>query len=507
MKKYRVIEGLTGILEIKDEKNNVNIYRPDCDLDKAQELLYEFYELKTINGNKVKDSFQYNGVNWFPTSVSMLYWQYFYQVVKYKSLLKSLLKGDADYIIKKPGKFRNLIVLFKSVKEKKSFLPLWLFLRHLYHFFIQLRNKYLIKKNGDILFFRYGIDDFRTQELFDKIKKSNEILQIAHVPINNLYKNFFKSNIYILCSDRPNNFFKIELLNKNNDIFNTAIQYVNNIINTNITNYFSHKNLFDKLNYKIFFGIDDTNIVYPILYAAKDVGIKSLGFQHGVYAKRHVPFFMNHINKYQWYDKILLWGEYWKKVACRNTTLFPSDYYYIASNKHYYDYQKVTSKDHNKSILIPYEFLTDTIMVGNYIKIFLKKGYDVFFKIRSDEKIYSQLSAYYIDDLIDKVKLVKEINPKIMSKIDIIAGTQTTLLYDLLPYNKPIWILDTPFRLLHDMVEDGLARLITMKDLINLEKIYMSDKNSYKNIQRSYFSGNLPIEKALSDYLQTGKIN
>ena len=45
----------------------------------------------------------------------------------------------------------------------------------------------------------------------------------------------------------------------------------------------------------------------------------------------------------------------------------------------------------------------------------------------------------------------------------------TTLLYDLLPYGKHSWVLDTEFTLLDDMVEDGLARKIGMDDLETIE--------------------------------------
>ena len=40
MKKYSVKEGITSVLELIDEAGNVEIFQPDCDLDKAQALLY-----------------------------------------------------------------------------------------------------------------------------------------------------------------------------------------------------------------------------------------------------------------------------------------------------------------------------------------------------------------------------------------------------------------------------------------------------------------------------------
>lgn len=52
-----------------------------------------------------------------------------------------------------------------------------------------------------------------------------------------------------------------------------------------------------------------------------------------------------------------------------------------------------------------------------------------------------------------------------ISKIDIVAGTMTTLVYKLLPAGKIIWYLDTPYRHLQDLVQEGLAHLIRLKDI------------------------------------------
>jgi hypothetical protein len=67
------------------------------------------------------------------------------------------------------------------------------------------------------------------------------------------------------------------------------------------------------------------------------------------------------------------------------------------------------------------------------------------------------------------IRKIKNITPAAMSNIDIVAGTMTTLLYDLLPYGKPIWIFETPFKLQQDMVDNGLARLISYDDLDNID--------------------------------------
>ena len=179
---------------------------------------------------------------------------------------------------------------------------------------------------------------------------------------------------------------------------------------------------FRHFDYKLFFGLDDANIVYPLIYAAQDVGIKTLGFQHGVYARRHEAYVMQGIKKYRWYDNVLVWGEYWKSNVLKNSRLYSSTYHIVSSNKHDYDYKYLPKKGKNKVILIPYEFLSDSIKVGEYIKKFIEAGFKILFKPRLDESPQSQLKAYYLDEFEEKVEIVNDLTPETMAEIDVIAG-------------------------------------------------------------------------------------
>lgn len=506
MKKLWVKEGSTGVLELDDGKGNRHVYQPDCNLDKTIELIYELFELRTIDGLKVKDSFQIDGIDWFPSAVSLLYWQYYYQVVKYMPLIDDYLCGNVVFCKRGSGRFINTIKLIDPPSNviRDKFRSQC---RRLYNFALMLRNRWVPHKKGDVLFFRYGVHDFRTNQLLENMQKRLNILQVAGVPIKELPRYIFKPNVYILCSYLPSERLNILLSGGASKLHVAALRYVNHIINANIASYNSHAKLFKKMNYRLFFGLDDTNIVYPLIYAAQDAGIKSLGYQHGVYAKRHIPFFMKNIERYQWYDNVLLWGKYWKEVACRNTDIFSSEYYFLASNKHSYDYRQINKKINTKSVLVPYEFLADTITVGKYIKKFIERGFVVYFKPRVDESVNEQLDSYYLDEYVEKLKIVYDITPDIMSDIGIVAGTQTTLLYDLLPYNKPVWILDTPFHLLYDMVEDNLARLVTMENMDDIDDIYELDIKKGCNINAADISGVKPVEEAILEYLQTGTVS
>ncbi|MDA9244089.1 hypothetical protein N9O98_01345 [Amylibacter sp.] len=503
MKRYSVKEGTTGVLELMDDAGNVEIYRPDCDVDKAQSLLHQFYNCPTSSGMNVKDAFIREDIDWFPTTISMLCWQYFYQVVKYRPLLEKYLRGQVEFKSISPGKFYNLVQIILESEDKNKGKDIFQkVIRKIYTSIIQLRNIFIPNKKGDLLFFRYGLDDFRTEELLEQLESKYKVLQVTSVSYKKLISNFFNRSVYFIPFFRLARNNNVLLRNDHKDrVFNIAISFVETIVNTNRHNYKVHLVNFKRFDYKLFFGLDDANTVYPLIYVAQDLGIKTLGFQHGVYSKRHIAYVMPGIEKYRWFDNMLVWGEYWKSTVLKNSSLYSDNYHIISSNKHNYDYRYLPKKGKNKVILIPFEFLSDSIKIGEYIKNFIKAGFKIMFKPRPDGSLQSQLDPYFLDEFREKIDILDSITPETMAEIDVIAGTQTTLLFDLLPYKKPVWILDTPFRLLYDMIDDGFARLITGDDMSRIQEIFAEDVGKENDVNSAYFSGEIPAVRSVANYL------
>ena len=261
--------------------------------------------------------------------------------------------------------------------------------------------------------------------------------------------------------------------------------------------------IFKHLNYKLFLGLDDANVIYPLIYSSKEVGIRTVGIQHGLYARRHEAYILNSIDHYDWYENVIVWGKYWQDVVEKNSKVFSSNFHLIGSNKHTYKVSDVNNfnKGCNKSILIPYEFLADTIKVGVYMKSLIDNGFEIYFKLRIDRSVNVQIEAYELNNYVNKIHIVHDITPLIMKKIDIVAGSMTTLLFDLLPYKKPTWVFDTSFRLLYDMVEEGMARLITEDDMKNINNIFFYDIKKVSNIDLEYVSGETSITSIVKDML------
>ena len=155
-------------------------------------------------------------------------------------------------------------------------------------------------------------------------------------------------------------------------------------------------------------------------------------------------------------------------------------------------------------MLIPYEFLadTDTTAVGRSMTRLIELGYSVWFRPRVDDDPGAQLRAYRMPpDAKEKVRMAPgPLDEKFLSEIDIVAGTMTTLIYEMIPANKVIWYLDTPYRHLEDLVDEGLAHRIHLDDLRPPGQMSLSFLTPTR-IPPDYLFGKDSLETALREHL------
>ena len=132
------------------------------------------------------------------------------------------------------------------------------------------------------------------------------------------------------------------------------------------------------------------------------------------------------------------------------------------------------------------------------MKKFIDLGYKICFKSRPDENIEDQIEAYCLpQEYIDSIIIVEEITNDLMDKIDIIAGSMTSLVSQLLPYNKIIWVLETEYRFLENLVEEGYAHKICYEDIDKLdEKMFMK-----KEVDYNYHYSSELLTETLSKYV------
>lgn len=491
MKRYKAREGNTGILFLTDADGKEERYIPDYDLDKARELLLELQEFKDADGKCLKDNYWAEGFNWYPAMVSYLYWHVFFQYVKYKPLLHDLLDNKIECWHENKVNFRNITTFIKKGIVKSSFKT------RLFFFLVEVNNWIVIRKyQADLMFFRFSLDDFRSKEIGKTLEELGvQYLQVLPPDrIASLIRNIFKVKpYYFFGGSYSNNIFRksynLDQYDKYKQVlFGKAIKYVEMSASAYIREYKKHLRLLRGTSFKTFYGLDDCNgYIFPILYACRQNGIRTVAHQHGAYVKRHAGYIMEGITKeqYRWFDKVIVWGEYWKDHLLKISKVYSPEIIVIGSNKLSWKYENNNNDDTKpQNILIPYEFLTNTYKVGLYIQKFIDMGFNVFFKPRSDERLEDQLEAYCLPkEYLQKIKILHTLDSKVMKGIDIIAGTMTTLIYELLPFQKIVWILDTEYKHLEDLIEDGFAHKVKYDDLHSLDARFftktLADKNFF----------------------------
>ena len=231
IKVYDVVEGDSGILYLTDQFGEKDIFQPDCDLDKARKMLYEFYHLETNKGKLVKNSFLINGRNWFPNTVSQLYWQFFFPMVKFKKLSDRYIAGEISFsnissISDKASVFSKLISFIDNQKDKKSKS----FAKNLYIKIINLRNLLIVRKKGDIILYKYSIDDFRLKDLVEDLSKDLNILTISWVSKKNFLKYIFNRDVFFFSYPIPLYENNISLIDNSSIYFDGALSLVESTI-------------------------------------------------------------------------------------------------------------------------------------------------------------------------------------------------------------------------------------------------------------------------------------
>ena len=476
---FRVREGNTGILQLGTGPESRR-FIPNCDEDAARSLLLEFQELQNSGGVPLKSNYRAEGFNWYPTTVSFLYWYVFLPFVKYEPLVREWAGGKARFHWDGGGSFRTLIELLADEKPKR---PLKM---RLHYLLMKWSNRVVLRRSpADLLFFRFARKDFRTVE----IRKALDTLGVRYldvVPAPSI-RELLSS---LLRGGRDYCFTQPPAMNRGNrfghsypldhldplkrKLFAAAIRAVETSITSCLVEYHDHERALRRCKASTFYGLDDVNgYVFPILYACRTRGMRTIGHQHGAYVKRHAAYRMEGIEagEFVWFDHVIVWGEYWREKMRRDSTAYPPDFFIVGSNKFSsFPSSGETRHRHPKTVLIPYEFLANTAKIGKYMQKLLDLGYRVAFKPRPDDDLDEQLEAYCLPaSYRERLTIMPKLDEAALAEIDIVAGTMTTLLYELLPCNKVIWVLDTEFHHLDDLVEEHFAVRVRLADLDKLD--------------------------------------
>lgn len=516
----QVEEGPTGILRLTRSDGSPETYLPNCDMDAAIELLTEFQELKDVaTSSSLKDNYHCEGFDWYPAMVSQLFWYVFLPWVKYAPLATDAIQGRKTFVFEGLGNFRGLML---TLNLASGGLPRRSWKLSLFEWLWKLNNELLVRrKKGDVVFFRFAAKDFRSKDILEALDNLG-INYIPAVPSHGIWTAaanilrrgpdyFFAQPPPVWHGNRFGHSYDLTGFSVEKSVlFSAAVALVERTLTSCVADMRLHRRWLRQLGARVFYGFDDVNTyIFPLLYAARSLGLFTLGHQHGAYIKRHAGYTMPGLpdRSFVWFDRVLVWGAYWRDKMIRDARVHPPEIWVRGSNKLKHTYTPSRGQSSGaapSSILIPYEFLADTGTIGKFIQRFVESGYTVWFRPRPDEPVNTQLDAYLLpEETRGKLRLAQgPLNDELLSKIDIVAGTMTTLVYELLPAGKIIWYLDTPYRHLQDLVDEGLAHRIQLEEIQAPGQMPLDLTTPTVASAKSFF-GSATLEEMLQKHLHS----
>ena len=453
-------------------KTNINYYKDSLLLlNKINEII--------LNNRNISQMFVYKGYD---------FWQS-YQMLIFQNIKKFIQNKDHKIITKRI----NLLIIVKYIILN----TLLIFISILSIIIIYITRRKVIVYCSDKISSKYK-SDFRIEEIYSTlINNKVGFLEIFHTLLDkNVILNFFarrRFSIYIESIDfiflllyklkfiRIHNTTIINYLNLNNFKEND-IKFIRNLFSEYLIKFELSKFRIELLSLflrftsiKLLLTIDDVRHYNELILACKINNIETYAFQHGHYTKYHVGWLSCKIKNYKIItpDKLIVWSNYWKNELLRLGTYFNKDQIVVGGYKDIIDVNiKNRRKTSQVNILIPYETEApkDEIL-ANIEEILKYKNINIFFKLRPDIDKKIQLQEYKInDDFHERLFIIEDIKI-IINKIDIVAGTYSTFLYDMIKYDKKIVIFKTCLDYGDAMVTNGLA-----------DYIYINKHNVYESI-------------------------
>lgn len=512
---HKIVEHKNNIIEILDRNNKQVVFKPTINLDVSKKLLEQFNQLLTSSGKGIYECWKYDQYYIYPGFQNWLYWDFFVPLVQHIEAFHFLRNKKVTFHSLPYYTFGGMERVYRALNHSDSFSK-----RNFFNLVAGiLRWK---TKPSEIVISDDGPDGFRYRRLKEEIGGLSSFSRCEPINKNSLLrllketKTVPLSKKAIRYSPPPDidyegaSFLKPYLNRKE---FMQLLSAIHRKCFDTITEAKALDRFLSCHSVKHFMGYDQIEETLSWIIACKKHQVPTTTFQHGVLTKYHSGWMGYDIpTKYcnAVPDQLVVWGNYWKNALIKYSNKYNSNNIVVGSHLNkticYDSFPRKMLKDEKITILIPYEFLADNISLSEYIKAFLDKGWKVIVKIRpqGDGDIdYDTLA--YDEEVRDRIQYKYELSKEeIINDVDVVVCTQSTFAYEMMPFNKPIWYLQTPFTMLEDIVEDGIAHSVSLNDIQNMtDKNYLSsflepryDSEKYKSVFTD-----LPLQDFLKGFL------
>ncbi len=444
-------------------------YKPCLDFQKALALFDQFSQRYTVAFFD-----ETTQIDWFPPIQYFLFYKIFWPYVIYEKVLEQILNDKVRVTFNKKGRVYVLYTLFR--RKTKLRLVYQGMLYALERMLVYLHNCYVAKDRANMLF-RYDKNDFRIPDLIAYVKQNFDYVETVGGGIQTVVKQYWDSNSFFVIISRYCSM-------GGSDLEQVALNTAHSLIAQSQKQYALYRKILSKKpKATCLLGVDDPLYLFPLILAAHRSGLKTIGFQHGLYGKNHIGYAVKHARQFEWFQWLVVWDDFWKKVFLGNNRFFPADKVISGVQSKKYDFT-LKPNPNNRKILCMYERFLDISEYMLYLKTIIAKGFTIVLKLRPGT-CHTELRLEYpfTEQEISAVELVETLDQSILDGVAIIAGVKTSLLYDMLFLDRPLWIFHSSYHYLDEVMQIPKVKVVKPEDLNNIDDIYQQSlliSSSYK---------------------------
>ncbi len=238
---------------------------------------------------------------------------------------------------------------------------------------------------------------------------------------------------------------------------------------------------------KILICVPDARNYHELIQSCRLNKIKTYAFQSGALCKYDIGLLdcSGHGGSIIKPDKFFLFSRYWINELLRLGSIFDKKELEVGGDikEDRFDANQnapYPKKHSGITVLVSYETQAPKAEVRKYIeKILNCPDMRIIFSVRPGRNIKDQLSEYGLENMPDNFSITSNLE-EIINDIDVVVGTQSTLLYDMVGYLKPVIVLKTEMDMLDGMTINGLAELLDIDDINFCEHIRRIKETKFK---------------------------